>query len=42
MKLHRPLDLVFNAQRALLSMSTTDIEREFRGAIAELARKVGR
>jgi len=42
MQLQRPMDLVFNAQRALLSMSASHIEREFRGAIAELAGKVGR
>ena len=42
MKLQRSMDLVFNAQRALLSMSAPHIEREFRGAIAELAGKAGR
>ena len=42
MKLEQPMDLVVNAQRALLSMSARHIERELLGAIAGLAGKVGR
>ena len=40
MKLQRPMDLVFNAQRALSSMSADQIEREIRDAIAELGRVI--
>jgi len=42
MKLKPPMDLVVNAQRALLRMPARHIERELRGAIAELTGKVGR
>ncbi len=42
MKWKQPMDLVVNAQRALLRMPAEQIERELRGAIAELASKVER
>ena len=42
MKWKQPMDLVVNAHRALLRMPAEHIERELRGAIAELASKVGR
>jgi ribonuclease P protein component len=37
-----PLDVVVNGHRSVLQMSAERLEREFLGAMAELARKVGK